>query len=104
MTIWADYSGLIQKNAPASLLVISRHGLSTDGQAFIDEQADMRHQTIWELENEVFGMTDYVRSLGDAFDRDRLSQYYVAGGRGPPVGKGTPASSTTRRSRFSKMS
>jgi hypothetical protein len=79
VTIWADYSGLIDKSAPATLLVITRQGLTADAEAFIDEQAGMRHQTIWELENEILGLTDYVRSLTGLFELDGLNEYYIAG-------------------------
>lgn len=79
VTIWADYSGIVEKSAPATLLVITRQGLSTDAQAYVDEQAGLRHQTIWELENEILGLTDYVRSLTGLFDQDGLSDYYIPG-------------------------
>lgn len=77
--IWADYSGIIAKNRPANLLVITRSGLSADAQAYIEEQPEMRHQTIWELENETLGLTEYVRSLEVLFDQDGLSRYYIDG-------------------------
>jgi hypothetical protein len=78
--IWSDYSGLIDRNAPAVLLLITKHGLTADAQAFVqDEQADMRHQSIWELENEILGLTEYVRSLVNLFDQDGLSSYYIPG-------------------------
>ena len=77
--IWADYSGLLRIHAPASLLIITKSGLTTDGQAYVEEQAEVRHQTIWELENEVFGLTAYVRSLTGLFEGDGLDRYYVPG-------------------------
>ncbi|ALJ08822.1 hypothetical protein MU852_00800 [Brevundimonas albigilva] len=61
------------------MLVITRQGLSTDAQAYVDEQAGLRHQTIWELENEILGLTDYVRSLTGLFHQDGLSDYYIPG-------------------------
>ena len=79
VTIWADYSGLIDKSAPATLLVITRQGLTADAEAFIEEQGGMRHQTIWELENEILGLTDYVRSLTGLFELNGLREYYIAG-------------------------
>lgn len=79
VTIWADYSGIVEKSAPATLLVITRQGLSTDAQAYVNEQAGLRHQTIWELENEILGLSDYVRSLTRLFDQDGLSDYYIPG-------------------------
>lgn len=76
--IWADYSGLVERNQPAFLLLVTRNGLAPGAQAYVNaEQAAMRHQTIWELENETLGLTDYVRSLTGLFDEDGLSRYYV---------------------------
>lgn len=78
--IWADYQGIIEANRPATLLLVTREGLSTDAQAFIlDERPEMRHQTIWELENEALGLTEYVRHQRDLFQEDGLSSYYVEG-------------------------
>lgn len=78
--IWADYSGIVRKRRPAALLLITRRGLSADAQAYVeDEQSEMRHQTIWELENEILGLTDYVRSLAGVFEQNGLSAYYIEG-------------------------
>lgn len=80
VTIWTDYSGIIANNKPAHLLLITRQGLATDADTFVnDEQPDMRHQTIWALGNEMIGLTDYVRSLAGLFDEDDLSTYYIPG-------------------------
>lgn len=78
--IWSDYSGIVSRNRPSTLLLITRTGLSADAQAFVgDEQPEMRHQTIWELENETLGLADYLRWLATLFDEYGLSSYYVAG-------------------------
>lgn len=76
--IWADYSGLVETHLPASLLLVTRFGLTTDAQAYIaSEQPLMRHLTIWELENEVLGMADYVRSIANLVDVDGLRSFYI---------------------------
>jgi len=76
--IWADYSGIVANNSPATLLLVTRGGISTDAEVFVhDEQANMRHQTIREVENEALGIDGYVRSQIDLFDKDSLSQYYI---------------------------
>ncbi|MGN7929413.1 NACHT domain-containing protein [Sphingopyxis sp. 22461] len=78
--IWADYQGIIEANRPATLLLVTREGLSADAQSYIlDERPEMRHQTIWELENEALGLTEYVRHQRELFDQDGLSSYYVEG-------------------------
>lgn len=77
--IWADYEPVLREAAPANLLLVTRRGLSSAAQTYVDSQPLMRHQTIWELENEMMGLTDYVRSLTDLFDREGLSHYYVPG-------------------------
>lgn len=81
--IWADYSGPIERLAPATLLLVTRLGLTSSGQEFIESQSRMRHQTFWELENEAFGLTPYVRHLASLFDEAGLSQYYVEGRLAP---------------------
>lgn len=75
--IWSDYSGVIERSAPARLLLVTRNGLTTDAESFVQEQPNIRHLTIWELENEVLGMTSYLRTLVSLFDDDGLSSYYV---------------------------
>lgn len=78
MEIWADYSGLIDRHQPAVLLLVTRHGLAPGAQTYVHaEQSALRHQTIWELENETLGLTEYIRSLTGLFDLDGLSRYYV---------------------------
>ncbi|MDQ0462944.1 hypothetical protein QO010_000692 [Caulobacter ginsengisoli] len=80
VSIWTDYSGIIRKNAPATLLVVTRNGLATDAQEFIEtEQTEIRHQTIYELENEILGLTEYIRSLQTLFSEGGLDKYYVEG-------------------------
>ncbi|HEV2816210.1 MAG TPA: hypothetical protein VGW40_03170 [Allosphingosinicella sp.] len=76
--IWADYSGIVESNAPADLLIVTRHGLSPDAQAFVlQEQKHLRHQTIWEVENDTLSLTDYVRSLEPKYQETKLADYYV---------------------------
>ncbi len=78
--IWSDYEGLVRKHAPAVLLLITRNGLTSDAQAYVqDEQPSMRHQTIWELENEMMGLIPYTRSLEGLFLQEGLESYYVPG-------------------------
>lgn len=77
--IWSDYDPVVRSRPPASLLVVSRNGLTSQGQAYVDSHEVLRHQTIWQIENEVFGLTDYVRHLETAFDEEGLSRYYVPG-------------------------
>lgn len=76
--IWTDYSGLIDRHQPAFLLLVTRHGLAPAAQTYVStEQSALRHQTIWELENETLGLTEYIRSLTSLFDEDGLSTYYI---------------------------
>ncbi len=78
VAIWNDYSGIIEQTQPSDLLLITRHGLSPDAQEYVqNERARMRHLTIWELENEVLGLTNYVRHLQTLFDQEGLSSFYV---------------------------
>lgn len=75
--IWADYSGIIETQRPAALLLVSRNGLTPGAQALVDRSSDFRHQTIRELETEALGLTEYVRSLATLFDEDALRAYYI---------------------------
>lgn len=77
--IWADYSGAVSKNAPCDLLVVTRNGLAPGAQALVDSQPALLHQTIWQLENDVVGLTAYIRSLTKLFDQGDLRGYYVPG-------------------------
>lgn len=78
VSIYADYSGILERCRPSSLLLITRCGLTADAQTYVDnERFDMAHQTIWALENEVLGLAEYTRHLAKLFDDDGLSQYYL---------------------------
>jgi len=76
--IWSDYSGIIGRNSPATLLLVTRAGLTPDAQSYVlVEQPEMRHQTIWELENEALGLTEFIRWERELFGEDGLSTYYI---------------------------
>lgn len=76
--IYADYSGILDRNKPSSLLIVTRNGVTTDAGKYINEERfDLTHQTIWELENEILGLTEYVRYLRGMFGVDGLESYYV---------------------------
>ena len=76
--IWADYMGIIDTHKPADLLIVTRCGLTPDARKYVDSELTMvRHQTVWELENNILGLTDYLRSLSDIFKEDGLDHYYV---------------------------
>ena len=76
--IWADYMGLVGGNQPATLLIVTRNGLTSDARAYIDKELTfVRHQTIWELENNILGLLDYLRYLSTVFKDDGLNEYYV---------------------------
>lgn len=76
--IWSDYSGIVAQNSPCDFLLITRAGLTSDAESFIrDEISQARHQTIWELENNILGLSDYVRGLQHLFEQNGLNQYYI---------------------------
>lgn len=78
VNIWSDYSGIVTANQPATLLLVTRNGLSSDAQSFVQiEQPFMAHRTIWELEDEILGLIPYVRRLEKIFHDDGLSSFYV---------------------------
>lgn len=78
VNIWTDYSGLVTKYQPAELLIITRNGLAPGARSFIDDElAFVRHQSIWELETKVLGLTDYLRHAAEIFEEDGLSSYYI---------------------------
>lgn len=76
--IWADYSGIVENNQPAELLVVTRNGLSSDADTFLnEEQRHTRHQTIQDLERDTLGLTNYVRALSRLSADEGIDQYYV---------------------------
>lgn len=76
--IYSDYSGILERSRPAELLIVTRNGVSTDARSYIDEERfDISHQSIWELENSVLGLTEYTRHLSHKFDEDNLREYYI---------------------------
>ncbi len=76
--IFSDYSGILNRNAPASLLIVSRNGITSDAECFVnEEQSNLRHQSIRELENNIFEITPYIRQLSCIFEEDGLNEYYI---------------------------
>lgn len=76
--IWSDYSGIMKKNEPSHLLVVTRNGLSTDALEYLsEEQSNSSHQTIWQLESDILGLTGYTRSLSGIFSQGGLDRYYI---------------------------
>jgi len=76
--IWSDYSGIINGNNPALLLIVTRNGLTTDADAYVsDEQNQIRHQTIRQIENDALGLEGYIESQVKVFEEDGLSDYYI---------------------------
>ena len=75
--IWSDYSGIIKSNRPATLLLVTRSGLTTDAQEFVSEIPELRHLTIWELENECINLSNYLRHLHDSYIKSGLDHYYT---------------------------
>jgi hypothetical protein len=78
VNIYADYSGIIERNKPSTLLIVTRNGLSADADQYVNtERHDLAHQTIWDLEKSVLGLDEYVRSLTGVFSAEGLDRYYV---------------------------
>ena len=76
-TIHSDYSGIIRTNGPADLVIITRNGITTDANAFIEEHPDVRHLTIDELENFAIGLDPYIKYLAQKYQHDTKSGYYI---------------------------
>lgn len=77
--IWAAYTGALQESASdAKLLLVTRRGITTDAELFVHEhRREMRHQTIFEIENSVMDFEAYWRDLAGLFSEDKLDQYYI---------------------------
>lgn len=79
--IKADYEGILNKNAPAILLIVTRSGLTPDAQSYIDiENPACRHQTIWEIETGLIDFENYLRFLIDELAQTGLHEYYIKNG------------------------
>lgn len=75
--IAAAYSDIISKNSPALLLVVTRNGIAPGAASLVANSAWIRHLSIWELEDQVIGLTPYIRQLRQSFDEDGLSSFYI---------------------------
>ncbi|WP_170546533.1 NACHT domain-containing protein [Ruegeria arenilitoris] len=76
--IFADYSGILDRKKPASLLIVTRNGLSTDADTYVNvEQSDLRHQTILEIEVSSVDLSSYMDFLQREFAESRLDKCYV---------------------------
>lgn len=90
--IWGDYEGILRRNAPAVLILITQNGLTADAQAYVhDEKPEMRHQTIWEVEQGILPLSDYLRELTNLHAEDGLNDYYVPTKAAPVIYDGRDA-------------
>lgn len=79
--ILTDYGGILKKNAPAMLLVVTRSGLAADGQEFVQgETSELAHQTIWEIETNLINLDQYLVHLREQLEQSGLDEYYVESG------------------------
>lgn len=79
--IKSDYEGILSKGGPSILLIVTKSGLSADAQSYIDNEISYcRHQTIWEIENSLIDLEDYLRYLKEEYEDSGLSEYYVENG------------------------
>ncbi len=75
--ILADYGDVLTDEPTGTLLILTRNGLTTDAGTLLSRNRQARHLTIWELEDRVLGLTEYVRAQASAFDDEGLRHYYV---------------------------
>ena len=76
--IWADYMGILEKNRPSKLLLVTRNGLSSDAEAYVrDEISDFLHLTIWEVENEALDLSGYQSQLCNEYLEEGIQNYYI---------------------------
>ncbi len=81
--IKSDYEGIIKNNAPATLLIVTRAGLSTDAQVYVEEEiAELTHQTIWDIETGSIDLEHYLNMLAESPKETSLDKYYIEGGFG----------------------
>ncbi|VXC51264.1 hypothetical protein OCEANICA350_10375 [Oceanicaulis sp. 350] len=78
LKIYGDYDEFTRSNSPVQVLIITRNGLSTDAESFIDERPHFRHRTILELENDVVGMDEYVRHNAREKGNQGVIDYFVS--------------------------
>ena len=76
--ILADYTDVLADEPTGTLLIVTRNGLAPAANALLSRNRQARHLTIWELEDRVLGLTEYVRAQASAFDDEGLRHYYVA--------------------------
>ena len=78
VSIWSDYAGILDRNKPSDLIVITRNGISTDAHEYINEEvSNSSHQTIWQLESDILGLDQYTNSLIEIINENNLNEYYI---------------------------
>lgn len=64
VNIVTDYNGIVGRNQPAILLIVTRNRLTTDAHSFVDQESgNLRHQTIVEIELGLINFSDYQQYL-----------------------------------------
>jgi len=76
-TICGDYAAAMAAHPESMLLIVTRVGITPQARDVIAGRQNTRHMTIWELEEHVLGLTDYVRHLGSLSAHDGLDKYYI---------------------------
>jgi hypothetical protein len=76
--IFSDYCGILDRNKPSSLLIVTRNGLSSDADQYINvEQSSVRHQSILEIEVSSVDLSTYLQALLREYQESGLSKFYV---------------------------
>ncbi|WP_323783272.1 NACHT domain-containing protein [Leisingera sp.] len=79
--ICVDYEGILKRNAPCKLIIVTRNGLHTDARTYLEEErTEVRHQTLSEIENASLNLNNYMHTLMSNCSGVRLDDYYIEAG------------------------
>lgn len=75
--IYPDYDVLVRAGKLDRVIIVASKDISADARSYVDAIRWMSFRTVYQLEEDLLGLREYIESLSTIFDERELGSYYV---------------------------
>jgi hypothetical protein len=75
--IYPDYNVLVSEGELDRVIIVASKDISADARSYVDAIRWMSFRTVYQLEEDLLGLREYIESLSTIFDERELGSYYV---------------------------
>lgn len=75
--IVSDLDVVRKRSGPCNIMIVTRNGVSAGAAEYVRDQDNLFHRSIWELEDEVFGIREYLQHVEEIPKSNGLDRYYI---------------------------